>query len=475
MLAKHSFFYLFARGIPGLINFAALAVYTRLLSPVEYGQYAVVIAIVGFMNMLFFEWIHLGLLRYLPTVQIAKEKFLSNIVAAYLMIALICIISALIFFLFYDQQMKGLIIPGLLVLLFTGLFNTNLQLQTAQLKPLQFGKLAAGKAVLGLVIGSSLVWYGLGAKGILYAVALAMGISILFWGRHEKLQFHPGHFDKGLMKKLLLYGLPLAVNLAMAEVISSSDRMFLLWMQGEATAGLYAVGYDLSSQVLGVILMIINLAAFPLAVRALEQEGKQAAEQQLKQNILMIAGIAFPAAAGLAILAPGITYFLLGEEFQLAAQKIIPWVALAALLAGLKSYYFDLAFQLGQHTLGQLKVLLIAVLVNVLLNFLLIPEYAEMGAIYATLIAYVIGLFLSILVGRKWFYLPFPSLEVVKIFAATLIMSSAIWPLRTSIGIEYLFIAVALGVVIYMLMIILLNVAGFRDRVIYQLLHRNVE
>ena len=41
-LLRHSFIYLFARGVPGVINFLAIAVYTRLLPPEEYGQYALV-------------------------------------------------------------------------------------------------------------------------------------------------------------------------------------------------------------------------------------------------------------------------------------------------------------------------------------------------------------------------------------------------------------------------------------------------
>ena len=51
MLAKNSFYYLFAHGIPSLINFSAVIIYTRMLMPDEYGQYALVIAAVSFFNM----------------------------------------------------------------------------------------------------------------------------------------------------------------------------------------------------------------------------------------------------------------------------------------------------------------------------------------------------------------------------------------------------------------------------------------
>jgi O-antigen/teichoic acid export membrane protein len=466
MLAKHSLLYVLARGLPGLVNFAALAVYTRLLSPEQYGQYAIVIALVGLLNMMFFEWLHLGLLRYLPAKTAPKPVFLSTVFSVFVIILVVCAIAGFCWYGFSSGLVeRHLIIPGLLLLTVTGFFNLNLQLKSAQLQPMHYGRLSAGKSVISLIVGSGLVFYGFGAKGVLYALSLGMIVSIGLWARNEWRDLHFDLFDKALVRKLLIYGLPLSVNLAMAEIISSSDRFFLNWMHNEATTGLYAVGYDLASHMLGVLLMIINLAAYPLAVRALEQQGQHGAKQQLRQNLTLIVGISFPAAAGLAILAPGITGLLIGEQFQQAAQTIVPWVALAALLAGLKSYYFDMAFQLGQNTVGQLKVLLVAVVVNLVLNYYLIPDYSAMGAIYATLCAYAIGLVLSAVKGRQYFKLPLPNVEVIKITMATIMMGLALWPFHMLADALTLVISILFGALIYLFSIILMNVTGTRAMV----------
>ena len=473
MLAKHSLLYLFARGLPGLINFAILVVYTRLLTPDQYGQYAIVIALVGLLNMLFFEWLHLGLLRYLSSKIVSKQVFLSTVLTVFLVMIATCAIIGLVWYGVSSGMGKyHLIIPGLALLLCTGFFNLNLQLKSAQLLPIKYGKLSAGKSVLSLLTGSAMVYYGFGAEGALYGLSLGMAVSMLLWARNDWRRLHYKLFDKGLMCKLIIYGLPLSMNLAMAEIISSSDRLFLNWMHDEATTGLYAVGYDLANHVLGVLLMIINLAAYPLAVRAFEQQGQQAAKHQLRQNLILIAGVAFPAATGLAILAPGITGLLIGEQFQQAAQTIVPWIALAALLAGLKSYYFDLAFQLGQNTVGQLKVLLVAALVNLVLNYFLIPDYSVMGAIYATLVAYAIGLVLSILKGRRYFKLPLPGIEIVKITTATVMMGLAIWPFHTLVDAVNLTASILFGAFVYVFLIILMNVAGVRAMVAQQWANR---
>ena len=461
MLAKHSLLYVLARGLPGLVNFAALAVYTRLLTPVQYGQYALVLALVGMLNMLIFEWLHLGLLRYLPAKIVPKPVFLATLLMAFLVLAVICTLVGAIWF-GLDNQEQYLIFPGLALLLCTGLFNLNLQLKSAQLLPVDYGRLSAGKALISLIVGAGLVYYGFGAQGALYGLAIGMIVSSVFWAKNEWQGLKLTFFDKALLRKLVVYGLPLSVNLAMAEIISSSDRLFLKWMHNEATTGLYAAGYDLASHILGVILMIINLAAYPLAVRALEQRGKEAAREQLQKNLVLIVAIAFPAAAGLAVLAPGVTGLIIGEEFQKVAQTIVPWVALAALLAGLKSYYFDMAFQLGQNTVGQLKVLAVATLVNLVLNFILIPDYSVMGAIYATVIAYAMGLILSAIKGRKYFQLPVPGIEIIKIATATVTMSFVIFPFHNMTDIVDFLFSVILGAILYLFMIVILDVAGAR-------------
>ena len=461
MLAKHSLLYVLARGLPGLVNFAALAIYTRLLTPSQYGQYALVLALVGMLNMLIFEWLHLGLLRYLLTKIVPKPVFLATLLKAFLTLAVICVLGGIFWFSLGSRD-QCLIFPGLALLLCTGFFNLNLQLKSAQLQPIDYGRLSAGKAVISLIVGAGLVYYGLGAQGALYGLASGMIVASVFWAKNEWQGLKLSCFDKGLLHKLVIYGLPLSVNLAMAEIISSSDRLFLKWMHNEATTGLYAAGYDLASHILGVILMIINLAAYPLAVRALEQHGKKAACQQLQKNFVLIVAIVFPAAAGLAVLASGVTGLIIGEEFQNVAQTIVPWVALAALLAGLKSYYFDMAFQLGQKTVGQLKVLVVAALVNLVLNFILIPDYAVMGAIYATVIAYAVGLVLSAVKGRKYFQLPVPGVEIIKITGATAIMSLIILPFHKLAGIVDFLVSVTMGAIVYLFMILILDVAGAR-------------
>lgn len=60
MLLKHSALYLLVRGLPGLVNFLAIAVFTRLHTPDDYERYVLVEAWTRVFNVV---WLRPSLLR----------------------------------------------------------------------------------------------------------------------------------------------------------------------------------------------------------------------------------------------------------------------------------------------------------------------------------------------------------------------------------------------------------------------------
>src|SRR5262249_27244001 len=152
---------------------------------------------------------------------------------------------------------------------------------------------------------------------------------------------------------------------------------------------------DLSFQSITALLMIVNLAAFPITVRAVDARGHQGAAMEIRTHGNLLLLLALPATVGLAVLAPNVATVLVGEQFRAASMRILPVVAVAALLSGLKAYYFDLSYQLGGRTSVQVWTSGAAALTNVLLNVLLIPRYGSIGAAWSTLIAYLVGCIFS--------------------------------------------------------------------------------
>jgi len=210
---------------------------------------------------------------------------------------------------------------------------------------------------------------------------------------------------------------------------------------------------------------VVNLAAYPLAIQALEQGGKEAARRQLSKNAIALFAIGLPAMVGLALLAPNIADVVLGKAFRETAAALIPWIAFGVFLSCMRAYHLDLAFQLSQHTVGQIWVALGAAVVNLGLNLWWIPRLGLMGAAYATVVAYAVALGISLFLGRRLFSMPFPTKEAFKIGLAVAGMGGVLWPLRGFRGIGALVAQIAGGVVVYGALILGFNVANARTKV----------
>src|SRR5690606_26515211 len=102
----------------------------------------------------------------------------------------------------------------------------------------------------------------------------------------------------------------------------------------------------------GVLLAIVSMAAYPLAVTALEHRGTDAALAQTSRNGELVLTVALAGAVVLTVLAPYGIDLVVGTEYRETAMQIVPLVALAAALGGIKGFHFDIAFHLGRNSAG---------------------------------------------------------------------------------------------------------------------------
>ncbi len=465
MLLWHSALYLLARGLPGVVSVLAIAIYTRLLSPDEYGLYALVGAVVSLASVVGFQWLKSGLLRFRLVYAEHRSAFMSTLFLAFAILALISGLVGGMVALWVEDRTVRLLVPfGVAMLWVHSLFGLQLELARSDLTPGRYGLMALASAVLSLAFATVLIQAGFGVFGLLAGSILGALVPLAFSLRAQIRLVRPRLADPAIGRQLLIYGAPLTFTFALEFVVHSSDRLLIAWLLDEGAVGRYAVAYELAGQSIGLVATIVNLAAYPLAVRALEQSGPAQARQQLEHNFVLLLGLGLPAAAGVVLLAPNLAGVLLGEAFRASAPPIMVVVAGAVLIAKMKAFYSDLSFQLGRRTVYQIRISSFAALTNVLLNLWWIPRYGLIGAAWATLVAYAVGLALSIYWGRQVFRLPFPAVEALKIALATATMAVLLWPLLDHSGVLWLTLQVGIGAGGYTVMLWLLNVAGLRAR-----------
>ena len=466
MLIRHTAYYALARIVPGLLNFLAIAAYTRMLSPGDYGVYAVTIAWIGLANVLCFQWLRLALLRFFQANKDNPDGFLGVIFFAFILVVLVTGGAGLVFYATWaDPVVEKLILLAVPLTWIQAWFDLNLELARSRLEPVRYGLMSTVKAVVFLSLGIALIFLGFRFYAPLLGLFAGMLAASIGFGRQNWRSIPFAIPSKQQIWPLLAYGMPLMATFALAFVVSNSDRLILAWLLGEAAAGTYSAGYDIAFQVITLLMVTVNLAGYPLAVKKMEDLGHEAARQQLAENGTLLLLVAVPVLCVFLALAPQVVTVLLGERFREGAVSLVPWVALAAFFAGIRAYHFDLAFQLSRKTMYQVGVTGVAALTNVVLNYLCIPLFGIVGAAYATLVAYLVALVLSLLWGRKLFSISLLTPDTVKICLSGGLMVASLWPLRGEFGLISLAFQVVAGGLVYAVSIFVTNVLDIRKRV----------
>lgn len=458
MFIKHSVFYFITQGFSGLISFIALIVYTRLLTPDEFGRYSLVIAGAGLFNTVFFQWLKLSLLRYLPIQKENDKVFLSNIITSFLIIAVILGLLAFIYFLMlHDQIWERYILFGLLLIWSEGWFELNLELLRSKLKPIKYGILKFLKNLISLLFGIFFIYLlKIGALGPIYGILIGITITTLLlvtkeWkGLSLKL-------NRNIIIELLSYGLPLTGTFALSFIVNSSDRFFIAKYLNESAVGIYSATYDLVQQVMVLIMMVINLAGYPIIIKILETDGLEAAKKQLVKNGNFMFMISIPVTIGFVMLSNSISSTFLGSNFRDKSIFLMPMISVSILFMGIKAYFFDLVFQMNKNTIYQLFIMGIASVINIILNIFLIPRYELYGAALSTLISYLIALILSIYIGRKIMLLTIDYIFLLKVLFSAFIMSIILYFLPSCSNIWCLFVFIFISGIFYISSLLILN------------------
>lgn len=463
MLVKNSSIYVLAKAVPGLMAFTALAVYTHLLTPQEYGVYTLIFSAALFLHSAVFNWLPVGMMRFWPGGTYSDNAFISTLGVIYLRLLIPIVVIVLLVMLVLGWSHILAIMAGLLLLAGFTVLTIGQQLQSAQMLPNRYAVMTISYSALALGFGAALAYFGFGPIGVVVGVACGMLLPALIISAKSWALFDRSLYTPELTQKLLIYGMPLAASFFLDEVANLSDRYMLAWLVDEAEAGKYAVGYDLAGNSIMMVMNAINLAAYPMIVKLLDQKGKEAALEYFNTYAILLLGISIPAVVGLSLVGPDLVYLMIGEEYQESVILLLPWVASAIFFMGLGAFYFHLPFQLGNKNFGIFRIAGVTAILNLALNFWLIPKMGMHGAAIATLLSFMFSSALGFIYGRRVFPIPFPVREVSKILIATLFMGVCLWFLRDLRGWHWLALQMAVGLSSYGLASYLLNVGGLKQ------------
>ena len=452
-----------------LVSFGNIIILTRLLDGPEWGRYATAMISIQFFHMLLFTWLEAAMARYHARAE--EEKSVPNLLKTLYAYGLLAAIAGFI------VMILGLIIapidPRLKTVLGFALGSTCFQLfanlsHEANKAAHRIGRFSLNyslQSIIAFSIGILLILTTdlneLGPIiGIFIGVAFVLIIDFVFMRK----QFKCGKVEPEKAKEYFNYGVPICISLVLSYALSSIDVYIILGMMGETAAGQYSAGYNLANRTLDIMFVWIGMAITPVAVTAIEKIGLKASQDIMRDYVTAMLFITLPAATGIALIAEP-AGFILGETVRDEAVKIMPLIAFAAVLNGMISYYAQRAFMLSRKPKTFIWALIPPVVLNIGLNIVLIPTHGLMGAVYATVISYILGLTLALIVGRKLYPLPLPVKSTALILIACLVMAVSVkltpipdtWPDFVKV-----IVMASIGMFVYAAIAIALNIANCR-------------
>ncbi len=230
-------------------------------------------------------------------------------------------------------------------------------------------------------------------------------------------------------RRAVLFNLPLIPHYLTSILMSSADRIMIQQLSTMKNVGLYSVVYTYSSIVL-IAFNSINSAYTPFALKAI----KKGKINDLKIKTNYVVWICTIAAFCMMILAPEGLIILGGNEY-LKAADIAPIILLGIFFSSFYYIFSNVEFVYKKNKII-FPVTLVGAVINIGLNYLLIPRWGYQAAAYTTLISYIFIFFshwiISYRIVKKQLYdykciiLVISFLSVIAIFAEVLFSISLI-------------------------------------------------
>jgi O-antigen/teichoic acid export membrane protein len=459
--------YLPANIVQGLVGFLAIVLFTRLLSPADFGRYALAFSVLTLAHVAVFTWLEAAMARFWasgrPGSDLAGHFASLYRAATWLSVGFIPAVALVLWLWPADPLLKFALAAGLAGCPVRCFVKLAQERYRAAGEVSKAANLDMAVTAGGLAIGVAFALGGAGGASPLLGLALAPLAALPFILPGELREARGGTADRARLKSYAVYGYPIAASLALTVVLASTDRFLLAVYMDEAAVGAYHASYSIANRTLDVLFLWLGTAGQPALVMALERGGlerlKVAAREQLSTFLL----IGLPAAAGVALVARPLSEVLLGEALRTAAASVTPWIALSALLFGLTAYYFGQAFTLGKKTKRLLIAMTIPAALNVVLNLILVPRFGLMGAAWATAASFGVGMVATWLIGRRVMPLPIPWESLARCGVATAIMALVVSRLPSIGGFGELALDAGVGGIVYAAAALTLNAAGVRD------------
>ena len=406
-LLRHSAIYGAADVLVTLVNFILLPILTRHLTSTDYGTLGILLLFGVSTKILFRMGLDSGFFRIYYEQESDRDRrvFTTTILITVTLIslslfALSAFLAGPISRLLLGSDQGKLVVLVAADTLLMGFAFVPMNLFRIEERAGYFAAATVFRNSLNAGLKVFLVLRGWGVEGVLWSDVISSALFVLALVPTLRRNLTLG-YSTAMLGEAFGFGLPKVPHGLSYQVLNLADRKILDFFTTRADVGLYHVGYMFGTGI-KLLLSAFELAWGPFVYSQLTQKDAPRTLARLATYVAVVVG---GFSLLVAVLGRELLYLMTAPAFH-AAYPVIPVIVLAYSIQGLftltsigigiskKAYYYPI-------------LTFFAALVNISLNFLLVPLFGMLGAAWATVGGYAIMTGLGYIFANRHYPIPF--------------------------------------------------------------------
>ena len=418
--AKHTIIYSLGNLSIKLVGFILLPLYTTYLTTSDYGLLAIIEAIAQFSVAVLGFRLSTAMLRWAIAEKDENKK--KSIIFTALFSSFIILTPFIMSFIVFANYLSEIIFNTSQFTLYIYLIAIFIAFEVYNLfildllrlhdKSILYVILVLIKLVINLALNIYFVAFAkTGVEGIMYSMVIS-SIAFSLMTLPFLLSQIKFKYDAKTAVEMFNYGFPLIFATISSMILTLADRFVIKHFYSLSEVGIYNLGYKLSSAINVVIIQSFQMGFLPIAFSKFD---KPNAKEFFAKVLTYFTFVLILSIIAISLFSKEVILLLANDKAYFEAYKIVPFISYTFLIKGIY-YVFSLGLHFAKKTKYNSFIVLIGALVNIILNFLLIPYYGIYGAAIASIISSIVIMLLYYYYSQREYRIHY---ELKRIFILT--------------------------------------------------------
>lgn len=434
---RNNAYYMVAGFLPSAVGFITLPLFSRVLSPEDYGVLALVQALSAFLPLIMTLQLPSSVRRFYFDYEVHELKcYVSTLFAAIIVVGG-CMVVLLNVFL---PEILSAILPqssvgyetlfriGVFTAFILALSNYNGLLLRVRQRAIAYMRVALVAFFIGLAVNLYMVvWLGAGAKGIVIGQFCSACVALVGYIFCNK-GLYCLQMKSSVLKGAMFYAVPLILSALMSNVYFYGERIIM-----DSYVSLTAIGlYGFSGRIAWLFKKFVNLfnEAFLPRFMQVAVEDSQAATREAAEVADIFLFLLSMCLTVVALFTFEMLHIIFDPRYS------VVWLMLPVLCSAYffrSVYCFSVAGILFEKKTAYMPLITaIAAVINVTLNVLLIPRFGVMAAAWVMVGSFGISALAAAYWSRPTLFIPLKYGRICLYYAYFLVGLSVAWWVHSS-------------------------------------------